>query len=618
MFFANPWGLLGLLALPAIVGIHLYRRRFPPLYIAGAHLWGIETRVTEAGRRRDRLPITPSLLLELLAALLLALALADPRRSETEAVEHIVAVLDDSASMQSVPAGKASFRDQAVNELQRRAALTGRDTRLTLVRTGLHPTLIGSRAMSWNDASAALQEWSPSAPRHNFQTAWDEALQLVGEQGKFLFLTDAPTAATDGPPQGMEVLALGEPLGNCGFTAARWTPGGGATADGSAGSVFLRIANYGSAPAQVQVTGTSQGQPVFTQPVSIPASSAAPLELSVPAGLQRLDVTLTHKDDPLAIDNQVTLIEPQSRIVRIAVDLAVDSPESRLVLKALDAQRGWQLADAADADLIIGDATRLPENRRGLWWLGIGPLNRSEAIRRQAVDFIGPYLMERQHPLLDGVSLGGVVWGGVQPTELRLSPLISVDKTIILGRLEGYSTSAWVMNIDLQRSNLSESPDWPILLANLVELRRDALPGLRRWNYRLGESVQLRVPAVSEEDSALVVVTPAGRRRALVRDRDDVVVLPGLEEPGVYEIREDDRLVGQLAANFFDPAESTLLGLSRDHYEPPTTYEPSRISLDNPFSWLIVLAILAILLAELSNWRLVDHGPRRRESAAPV
>ncbi|MCX7825822.1 MAG: hypothetical protein N2689_09725, partial [Verrucomicrobiae bacterium] len=37
----------------------------------GAHLWGAETRVTDSGRRRDRLPITPSLVLELLAALLL-------------------------------------------------------------------------------------------------------------------------------------------------------------------------------------------------------------------------------------------------------------------------------------------------------------------------------------------------------------------------------------------------------------------------------------------------------------------------------------------------------------------------------------------------------------------
>lgn len=611
MFFANPWGLLGLLALPAIVGIHLFRRRFPPLYIAGTHLWGVETRVTDAGRRRDRLPITPSLLLELLAALLLSLALADPRMSDTEAVAHLVAVLDDSASMQAAPPGQASFREQAIQELQRRAALTGRETRLTLVRTGLHPTLVGTRAMTWEDAAAALADWTPSAPRHDFQPAWDEALQLVGDEGRFLFLTDTPPDKTDGPPQGMEVKALGQPLANCALAAARWTAGD----ETNRGKVFVRIANHGDQPASVQVTGTTPGQTVFRQSVTIPPTSEAPLELTVPAGLGRLDVTLSTGDDPLPIDNRVTLIEPQLRIVRVAVDLPADSAESRLVQKALAAQRGWQLTEAAEADLLIGDATRTPPPRAGLWWLGIGPLNRSEAIRKQAVDLIGPYLLERQHPLLDGVSLGGVVWGGVQATELRLAPLICVDKTVLLGRLEGTPTTAWIMNIDLQRTNLGESPDWPILLANLVELRRDALPGLRQWNYRLGEAVQLRVPVAAAGEDRLTVVTPAGRKRALVRDRNDVVELPALELPGVYEIRQGEQTIGTLAANFFDSAESTLTDLASAHIDPPTRYEPAKISLDNPFSWLIVLAILAILAALLLDWRLVDRGRTARPLA---
>ena len=79
MYFANPWGLLGLLALPAIAVIHLFHRRFPPLPIAGLHLWGVETRKESPGRKRERLPLTRTLLLELLAALLLTLLIADPR-----------------------------------------------------------------------------------------------------------------------------------------------------------------------------------------------------------------------------------------------------------------------------------------------------------------------------------------------------------------------------------------------------------------------------------------------------------------------------------------------------------------------------------------------------------
>ena len=39
MIFTTPLGLLALLAIPAIVAIHLFRRRFPVRPVAGLFLW---------------------------------------------------------------------------------------------------------------------------------------------------------------------------------------------------------------------------------------------------------------------------------------------------------------------------------------------------------------------------------------------------------------------------------------------------------------------------------------------------------------------------------------------------------------------------------------------------
>ena len=99
MTFVNPWGLLALLAVPAIIVIHLYQRRFPTLVVTGLHLWSVETRPSLPGRRREKLPVSTSLILECLAATLLALLLAGPRIGEANRVPHLVVVLDDSASM---------------------------------------------------------------------------------------------------------------------------------------------------------------------------------------------------------------------------------------------------------------------------------------------------------------------------------------------------------------------------------------------------------------------------------------------------------------------------------------------------------------------------------------
>jgi hypothetical protein len=302
--------------------------------------------------------------------------------------------------------------------------------------------------------------------------------------------------------------------------------------------------------------------------------------------------------------------------VRIAVDLPVDSSELRLTQRALSTLPEVELSSAAEADLVIGQAGEPIPDRPDAWWFGIGPLNRSDAFRKQASDFAGPFLVERQHPLLEGVSFGGVVWGGVQPTEMRLAPLVSVGRATVLGRVEGTAATAWVMNIDLARSNLGDTPDWPILIANLVQLRRDALPGLRRWNYRLNETAQLRVPAAENGSAELTLVEPGGRRRPLIRDRNDLVDLPPLEKPGVYAVRSGETVIGELAVNFFDRDESTLLDLNSKSIVPARAYEPAKIDLDNPFSWLIVLAILMILAAVLLDWHVVRSGPRAALSSA--
>jgi hypothetical protein len=53
MIFTSPLGLLALLAIPAIVAIHLFRRRFPPRPVAGLFLWQAVT-TDAAGRRKNQ------------------------------------------------------------------------------------------------------------------------------------------------------------------------------------------------------------------------------------------------------------------------------------------------------------------------------------------------------------------------------------------------------------------------------------------------------------------------------------------------------------------------------------------------------------------------------------
>jgi hypothetical protein len=79
MIFTAPLGLLALLAIPAIVAIHLsggaFLRALSPVCFSGKPC----RQTAEGGARVSKLPITASLILECLAALALALLLAGAR-----------------------------------------------------------------------------------------------------------------------------------------------------------------------------------------------------------------------------------------------------------------------------------------------------------------------------------------------------------------------------------------------------------------------------------------------------------------------------------------------------------------------------------------------------------
>ena len=630
MYFANPWGLLGLLALPAIVVIHLYHRRYPPLLVAGLHLWGIETHTTTAGRTRERLPITASLICELLAALVLSLVLADPRWGNLGKVVHLVVVLDNSASMSSRPPGleEKSFRDAAIDELDRRAKQLPRGSVVTVLRTARRPEMLAGPAVPWEEAKPKLDEWRPALPKHDFQPTWDLASQLAAETGELLFLTDVVPDEKVATPKLMEIVSVGRALENVSISAARWD----FDSQTAKGRVFLRLSNHGKRGANVRVAGSVGERIIFQENVTLAAGVSSPLEVEVAGGLGRLSITTENIGDGLPLDNRIELIEPKVRTLHVSLALSKDSPALKAVQRALRGIPNVTLTDTASAELIIAPAQPLPPSRRELAWLGIGPFDSSEPARKASQDIVGPYVLEKQNPLLDGLTLSGVVWGGVQPLKLDVAPIITAGQNPLLSRLNGTRTTAYLLNLDFARTNLGESPDWPILLSNLIELRRDNLPGLRRWNYRLNEEIRFRLiedaPSTTTaatsgdasaknaeretelpESSRPLLLVHHGQKRSLARA--PIVEVPPLEEADVYTILDGDRLIGEFAVNFFDSEESTLTDLRPGRRDPKEEAASSGFQIDQPLTWLVLVGIVLILLAALTDWRVLRPIGRR-------
>ena len=228
MMFTTPLGLLALLAIPAIVAIHLFRRRFPGS--SRRRAVPLADRPTDAGRggKITRLPITTSLILECLAALALALILAGARLSSAGVSPHLVVLLDDSASMAAVNArarARAIARCAACSgsSIAWHTARASRSSGAAIVRR------CSGRRRAPSKRGRRWKTWKPEAPHHSLALGLRLARELAGRTGRLMVMSDVPPALAATATSRALWVSLGEPLANVGILGAERTisPGEG-------------------------------------------------------------------------------------------------------------------------------------------------------------------------------------------------------------------------------------------------------------------------------------------------------------------------------------------------------------------------------------------------------
>lgn len=586
MILTTPLALVGLVAIPAIIAIHLFRRRFPVQRVAGLFLWQAVAPTPEGGGRITRLPITTSLLLELLAALALTLIAAGARCGPSGVVDHLVILLDDSASMSARTSSGETVRDRAAQRALQEADRLGAGGRVTLVLSGERPTVIVGPAARPSEARGVLQAWTPGAPHHSLGMGLRLARELAGDTGRLLVLSDEPPE--EGSAEGVRWVAVGERLPNVAITAAHRT----LSTDGGGGSVLLTLANHADEPARQRLTISAGGKEVLARELAVPPGVSS-VTLPLPPGLPAVRVSLS--DDPLVRDNEVTLAEPRPRIVGVA-NLLAEGRGHEALERALDAIAGVTRSESPHLTFVDGSDT-VPAAPGG-WRVLFGRELAASTLASKDSDFVGPYILEKRHPLLQGVTLNGVVWtGAVTQPSGAASTIASVgDRPIITA-----TGSEIHFNLDLERTNLIRAPDWPILISNLVERRREDLPGPERWNYRQGEWVRVRLGG--EPAGALRYrIGEVERELTAGRTVEFVAPPPG----GLLQILEGENVLYELGVNFLDEREADLRAKRSAEAGERISAAGVRMetsAAEDPLFWILLAMASAALLA---NWALLS------------
>jgi hypothetical protein len=568
---ATPLALIGLVALPALAAIYYLHARSRLYPVSSLLLWTDARVAPEGGRRLDRLRLPLVFWLELLVLALFVLAAAGAHLPAATGKRPLVVVLDDSFSMRAGAPNSSRKRagDALLEEFRRQSRGSVR-----FILAGDRPQVLGETVSRMGEIEPLLEGWTCQAATARLDSAVALALELGGGSASVLVLTDhAPTQPLE--PGRVRWWSFGTATPNWAIVNANRTAGP------RGDRLLLEIANL-AAERRSTTLHIETGEP----PHELQRS-----ELQLSAGeMQRLVLELPENtgpvrafvdEDELSFDNAVTLRPAVRRSV--SYELRVGDPTARSALER--ALRATNRATPAETrpHLVFVDGGAAGAENEEAWVIRV--------FRDQGADaFSGPFVLDRSHPLTDGLSLSGVVWaGGNGP--LPGAPVVMAGNVSLLTDSESASGLHEVrLRLRPDLPNLMQSPAWPVLILNLVSWRATFLPGLQRTNVRLGEEVvwMLNAPlssvTVTRPDGEVSTV-PVHARRAVIR----------AERSGVCSLRAGTE-TAEFAANALNRDESDLMKCATGRWGEELDEAALRASYRDITAWLILLALLVALL----------------------
>lgn len=600
-----PLLLVGLAALPMLAGIYWLRTRYRRQDVSTLFLWQSAVQAQGGGRKKSRLQTPLTLLLELLVIVLLVLAATAPRVLRAGQTASVVVVLDDSYSMLATDAEGVSSQSRAIDTLRKELGGLPKYT-VRLITAGAEPQVLGKPASSWAEIEIAVKGWRCRSSVSDLEGALALAGEIGGPRSRQLVLSDHAmpqvreevdsgedaessettpvTTAGDTARGRLRWLAVGKPRDNVAVSNAVRSLDAN-----QADTLLIELVNHGELPVSATMTLSAGTDEVAFASVASPAAVGEPLDVlsrmkveMQPGEVKRLwlkpkdaadrPLVVSLEDDALAADNAAVLMPIESRPLTVLVDLQ-DASLGRAVSQAVQAS-GQAVLVGIGGELIFTDrAVDTNATPRGAAWIVQFDRGGTAAQANDAEAYLGPFVIDYDHPLAEGLSLTGLVWsiapngvGGEEvPESRRGRPIVTAGDQVLLRdetKRGGQHHLTW--RIWPERSTVMQSAAFPILVWNIIEWRRSDRPGVSPVNVRPGVPVSIATAAAQGEVRVRRVqgVAQSGSSAVEMDQADVLSVVAGRasyspDRSGVYEIQTQDKRY-RVAVNGGSEIESNL------------------------------------------------------------
>jgi hypothetical protein len=351
----------------------------------------------------------------------------------------------------------------------------------------------------------------------NLEEAIAFAFALGLNRARILVVTDR--APDEIPADGrLEWRAFGSVRRNLAFVSAT------RTLQDDQERCLLEIANLTGNSARTELViegGESDDQPPQRSTVEIAANETRRVLLRLKPTNSLLRARID--DDELEIDNRIVLVPESRRQLRVDLRFQNDSLKS-LVEKAVSATGSVEVT-STDPELLFTDQVEDEPPGIDAWILRFVADSDGQS-------YLGPFVLDKTHPLAEGLALDGVVWGAGKTSPPSMKAVVTAGNIPLLTdveRADGRHDLRLRLRPDL--STLQDTPNWPILIWNLISWRASSAPGIRPANLRLGDEATLAVGPLSR---SVEIRNPDGASSELAIQSRDIRLRA--EVPGVYEV----------------------------------------------------------------------------------
>ncbi|MCC6552010.1 MAG: VWA domain-containing protein [Polyangiaceae bacterium] len=650
--------LLGPLVLLYILKIKRNRRR-----VASTWLWAAAQRDLMARAPFKRLVAQVPLIVQALALILLAIALARPATRGRELTgDHVAIVIDASASM-SAAARARSCEPTTRIELARRAArdlvsaLTpgsdalileaGRDARVVapldrdLVRVKAAIDRVAARDVE-GDLGAAVA------------LAVDRLRQLGGSR-RIVVLTDgnlARPAALQGAALPLEVITVGEVVENAAIVRVdvRFGYDGGSPRQGglrpqTPGSDpadqreqvqgFLVVANFGARPRDLYVTmrQDNASDVLASRRVLAPPGERTPVELTFhpsPGDYRKGLIFEISPGDAMPVDDVAYARVPAGDKLPVFLASASGSPwleraiasdpMTSLTTDSLAALAAFTTSSAIDLEtFVVIDGACPPSPPGGDFLIVNPPPGRcGGTVVGQTLEHPIFTSWETSDPRMRFLSLDGVHVGRARALkpEGPTQELIRTQEGIIATDISTGSRTGTLLGFDVGDSDWPLKASFVLFVRNLLEQARAHRAHGVTGPSRAGEPMRVAVPAAAQE----LEVTGPGGERVDASLRGGLAVVAGTTRAGFYRLAWKGPQAGSLVVpvSLTSAAESDLTPrpLATGGGDVTVSEAGAQPDAHTEWTWLVALVALAFIVFDVWYFTRAPGGGRARSPVA--